>query len=172
MATGLGNKLTGQIGEFLVCAELGRRGLIATPFAGNVPGFDILATDGNYRSVPIQVKANAGNRSWQFIATTFLDIDFDEPTGIQTIKGILRPTKPDLVHVFVWLKNRREESDRFFLLTMEDLAGLINDKHGSYLAKHSGRRPVRPDSYHTAIHLEHLEPWEDNWELIERQLST
>jgi len=35
--SGLTNKLTGQIGEYLVCAKLGKLGLIATPFAGNVP---------------------------------------------------------------------------------------------------------------------------------------
>lgn len=40
MATGRQNKLTGQLAEHLVCAELGRRGLIATPFSGNVPTFD------------------------------------------------------------------------------------------------------------------------------------
>jgi DNA modification methylase len=34
MASGLSNKLIGQVGEFLVCAELGRRGFVATPFAG------------------------------------------------------------------------------------------------------------------------------------------
>ena len=43
MATGSANKLTGQVGEFLVCAELGRRGMFATPFAGNVPEFDVVA---------------------------------------------------------------------------------------------------------------------------------
>jgi len=44
MATGLENKLTGAIGEFLVAAELCRRGLLATPFAGNVPHYDIIAS--------------------------------------------------------------------------------------------------------------------------------
>ena len=43
MATGLSTKLTGQIGEHLVTAELGRLGIIATPFSGNVPDIDILA---------------------------------------------------------------------------------------------------------------------------------
>jgi hypothetical protein len=32
MATGRGNTLTGQLAEHLVCAELARRGLIATTF--------------------------------------------------------------------------------------------------------------------------------------------
>ena len=60
MSTGRNNKLAGQIGEFLVCAELGKRGLIATPFSGNVPAFDILAADDLCNTVPIQVKASRG----------------------------------------------------------------------------------------------------------------
>jgi hypothetical protein len=43
VASGRSSKLTGQVGEFLVCAELGRRGILATPFAGNVPEFDVIA---------------------------------------------------------------------------------------------------------------------------------
>jgi hypothetical protein len=39
MATGRSNQLTGHIGEHLVAAELGRMGLFATPFAGNVPDY-------------------------------------------------------------------------------------------------------------------------------------
>ena len=63
IAKGLSNKLAAQIGEYLVCAELGRRGYIATPFAGNVPTYDVLATDQHCRTVPIQVKATRGT-SW------------------------------------------------------------------------------------------------------------
>jgi len=37
MATGRSNKLVGQTGEYLVAAELSRRGYIATTFTGNVP---------------------------------------------------------------------------------------------------------------------------------------
>jgi len=49
-------KLSGQIGESLCVAELGRRGIIATTFTGNVPDIDVLAYRGGI-SVPIQVKA-------------------------------------------------------------------------------------------------------------------
>jgi len=45
MATGRDMQLTKMIGEYLVCAELCRRELLATTFTGNVPEFDILATD-------------------------------------------------------------------------------------------------------------------------------
>ena len=44
MATGRATKLTGAVGEFVVAAELCRRGLLATPFAGNVPHYDIIAS--------------------------------------------------------------------------------------------------------------------------------
>jgi hypothetical protein len=44
MATGRSTQLTGQIGEHLVAAGLGRMGFVAAPFAGNVPHFIGLRT--------------------------------------------------------------------------------------------------------------------------------
>ena len=73
MATGHANKLTGQIGEFLVCAELGRRGIIATPFSGNVPNFDLLVASLEGGSAAIQVKASRGN-SWSTQANLWLQL--------------------------------------------------------------------------------------------------
>jgi hypothetical protein len=73
MSKGRNNKLAGQIGEYLVCAELGRRNLIATPFSGNVPAFDILAADDLCRTVPIQVKASRGE-SWPSDARNWMQI--------------------------------------------------------------------------------------------------
>ena len=46
MRKGLNTKLAGQVGEFLACAELGKRGLIATSFTGNVPEFDLIKEKG------------------------------------------------------------------------------------------------------------------------------
>ena len=56
MVKNFNTQLSGQIGEHLVTAELGRLGIIAAPFAGNVPDIDVLAY-ANGKSVPIQVKA-------------------------------------------------------------------------------------------------------------------
>ena len=57
----LNTQLSGQIGENIVVAELGRQKIIATSFAGNVPDIDILAY-ANGKSVPLQVKAQkSGN---------------------------------------------------------------------------------------------------------------
>ena len=73
--SGRATRLTGQVGEYLVAAELARRGLIATTFAGNVPHFDILAADEEGRSVSVQVKASNSD-SWQFSLGRFCEIRF------------------------------------------------------------------------------------------------
>jgi hypothetical protein len=73
MVTGRSNYLTKQAGEYLVAAELSRRGYIATTFTGNVPYYDIIAVDDSGGHVVVQVKAIAG-ASWQFKATDFADM--------------------------------------------------------------------------------------------------
>ena len=54
---------TGRAGA----GELNRRGSYASPFSGNVPGIDIVATDENQQSMAyIQVKTKRGpGGSWQ-----------------------------------------------------------------------------------------------------------
>lgn len=56
MATGQATKLTSAVGEFLVAAELCRRGMLATPFAGNVPHYDIIASGQSGGHVALQRK--------------------------------------------------------------------------------------------------------------------
>ncbi len=169
MSTGLGNKLVGQIGEFLVCAELGRRGLVATPFSGNVPLYDVVATNDQAVSVPIQVKTNNGG-DWQFNAGRYLEIDFDPDSGVQTVKGHTQLPLPRLIHVFVWLGHSKEKADRFFVFTATDLQRCIERGHTNFLRKHDGRRPRKPESFHTAVRTQDLEEYEGNWAVVHKQL--
>src|ERR1035437_393498 len=97
---GLKNKLAGQIGEYLVCAELGRRDCIATPFSGNVPTFDVLATDELCRTVPIQVKATRGDK-WPSDARKWMNIECDRDTGVQKCLGPAPILNPELIYVCV-----------------------------------------------------------------------
>ena len=101
MATGHNTQLTRQIGEHLVVAELGRRGLIAAPFAGNVPLFDLLVADKSGHSIPVQVKAINGG-SWQFNIQQFLRVEVDD--GRQNELGNVRLTMPDLICILVLLR--------------------------------------------------------------------
>ena len=91
MATGRDRQLTGAVGEFRVAAELCRRGFLATPFSGNVPHYDIIASGQHGGHAAIQVKAiNRG--SWQFDAKKFVEISFEEtPRGLRQILGELTP---------------------------------------------------------------------------------
>lgn len=160
MKQGYSTQLTRQIGEHLVVAKLGRMGIVATPFAGNVPDYDILASDLSGHSMPIQVKAINGP-SWQFKVTTFLEIEFDGEK--QIVRGKKAVPNPGLVYVFVLL--RPDEQDGFFVLTMADL-------QDRFLAHYKGGvRPRNPKSTHCAIWPKELAKYRDNWKLITRHFK-
>jgi hypothetical protein len=159
MPTGYKTQLTRQIGEHLAVAELGKRGIIATPFAGNVPNFDILAASQSGISLPIQVKAINGP-SWQFSATSFLEIEFHG--NEQVIKGKKKFSNPSLPCVFIHIK---KEGPVFFILKW---SALQNHFYKNYKG---GIRPKNPKSTHCAIWPKELEKYRDNWELITKNFS-
>ncbi len=76
------NQLAGQIGESLVVAELGRRGIVATAFAGNVPDIDLLAYR-NGHTIALQVKS-VRTGSVSFDAKRFMTIEFEGDRQIIT----------------------------------------------------------------------------------------
>ncbi len=167
MATGRSMQLTKQVGEYLVAAELCRRGLIATTFTGNVPHYDIIASNEAGKHLAIQVKAIRSG-SWQLNLSRFVRIRLRGKR--QMVGPLVEQPVHDLVFVFVMLKDYG--ADRFFILDWKDLQRLVVDGHRSYLKKHGGIRPKKPESLHTAVSRSQLDGYEDNWELIERRLGT
>jgi hypothetical protein len=154
-------QLAGQIGEHLVVAELGRRGVVATPFSGNVPDIDVLAY-ANGKSVPIQVKANrAGNISVD--AKRYLDIQFDGEQ--QCIVGKSADIDRSLIFVLVSIGKVAGE-DRFFIYKQGRLQDLIYEKHTAFLRRHGGVRPRNPKSAHCAYSIEDLTEAEGAWSVI------
>ena len=63
----MANNTIGRAGEHYVAAELNRRGAYASPFSGNVPGIDIVATDAKRTRIAyIQVKTKQRlGTNWQ-----------------------------------------------------------------------------------------------------------
>lgn len=61
MPSGRNNKLLGANGDYLVAAELCRRGLTTTTFTGNVPFYDIIASDEFRRHVAVQAACHSCN---------------------------------------------------------------------------------------------------------------
>lgn len=145
MATGRSTQLTRQIGEHLVAAELGRMGIIATPFSGNVPQFDLLASTQSGKAFPVQVKAINGP-SWQFNAASYLDIAIKD--GCQTVRGPRLDIDRTIICVLVLL--RAAGTDTFYTLTVADLQDLLTQQYKG------GVRPKNPESTHCALWPKHL----------------
>jgi hypothetical protein len=160
VSRGRSNKLAGQIGEYLVCAELGRRGLIATPFSGNVPSFDVLATDEACRTVPIQVKASRGT-SWPSDARDWMELELDTETGLQHCRGPVEIRNPDLIYVCVAIAPVGER-DRFFILTRSDLQRVCIAGYTRFMERQGWKRPRNAASYDCRYRLASIEPFEDN----------
>lgn len=170
---GRNNKLAGQIGEYLVCAELGRRELIATPFSGNVPAFDILAADDLCRTVPIQVKASRGD-NWPTDARSWLQLSLDPETGIQRNLGRMQIQNPDLIYACVAIAppdRPKEQRDRFFILTKAQLQVVCIKSYSAWMDRHEWRRPRTQDSYDCRYSISDVQDYEDNWQLIRDRLT-
>jgi Holliday junction resolvase-like predicted endonuclease len=167
MTTGRQNKLVGQTGEYLVAAELSRRGLIATTFTGNVPHYDIVASDEKGRHVSVQVKTIRGH-SWQIgDITQFCNIVFKGKRQIVK-RAKLCPVKR-LICVMVKLGD--DGQDNFYILPWVKLRDKLVKGHKAYLSKHKGIRPKRWDSFHTVISEKKLSPFKDRWDFIEESLQ-
>lgn len=165
MATGRDNQLTKQVGEYLVAAEVCRRGFIATTFTGNVPDYDIIALNASGKHLAIQVKAIKGG-AWQFDSRAFAEIRLE---GKKQVVG--RPVEapyPDLVCVFVRLRGQGD--DEFYILPWTQLQKIAVDGHRRYLESHGGIRPRKHDSFHMAIRPEMLKEHRDRWDVLDKRL--
>ena len=162
MKKGKSNQLTRQVGEHLVTAELGRRGIVATPFAGNVPDFDLVAVGPSGKAVAIQVKAINGG-SWQSNAKTFLKIKFEDP--VLRVTGLAPLSDPKLLCVFVLL-GEGPATDRFFIFHWKVIQKLCKKRWGT-----EQRRTKNPESTHYAVGPSQLDRYEDHWDLVLRATS-
>lgn len=170
IASGRQNKLAGQIGEYLVCAELGKRNLIATPFAGNVPAFDILIADEFCRTLPIQVKASRGTK-FPTNAKEWMNLSYDPQTQCQIFGGPNRIENRDLIYVHVAIAAPDAGKDRFFILTKAQLQEVCIVAHSAWMSTLGWRRPKNPESYDLRYEIRDIAIYEDNWALITERLS-
>ena len=57
--------------------------------------------------------------------------------------------------------------DQYFVLPMRTLQRQLVANHRAWLKKHGGVRPKNPKSTHTALSVEQVERYRDNWVEIE-----
>lgn len=171
MNKGLSNKLAGQIGEYLVCAELGKRGYIATSFTGNVPEFDLIVTNDKLDAIPIQVKTSRGH-SWPSKASLWIKIEIDEVNKKQIDHGNKRISNPDLIYVCVALSEPEKiEKDRYFILEKSKLQVICAENYRNWIVKHDWQRPRNYKSLDNRYEINDLLEYENNWILIEKSLN-
>ena len=165
MKRGAKNQLVGRAGEYLVVAELNRRGITATPLAGNAPDIDILAHAGG-ESIALQVKTNASG-DWHTNVDLFMDIEqAGKKQKILGKKSIRRKS----LHVYVKLGECRDE-DEFYVLTAGNLQDMIYDGYKSYMESIGCVRKRNPESRHSAISRSALLKYRDNWEIVDKALG-
>lgn len=169
MATGLSNKLASQTGEYLACAEFGRRGFIATTFTGNVPEYDLLICDDTLQTIPIQVKTSRGN-TWPSRADLWLHIEIDEATKKQVNRGPKTIEHPDLIYICIALGKTSAE-DRFFICQKSDIQNACISSYTRWMDPKGWVRPVNHESLDNRYGVEDLLQFENNWALVERRLS-
>lgn len=165
MATGFEMQLIQHQGEYIVAAELCSRGYLATTFTGNIPDFDIIAVDKNFRAIPVQVKAIKGG-TWQFNAERFLVIE--KEGGVQRVLGKKKLPNPKLIWIFAYLDETETE---FYLLNEKKVQEIIFRTYKRSIEKKGGRRPRNPMSTHTTIDRKMLKRYRDNWGIIEESLK-
>lgn len=161
--------LTGRIGESRVVSELGRRGISATGFSGNIPVIDVVAYRQGGATCSLQVKAWMQG-SMTMDAKRYLSIRFEG--DLQFVDGLNEEaiaTSANVIFVFVSIGETAAD-DRFFILRHRDVAEKLCRQRTAWLAK-KGNRLGKPRSTLAALNQKGLAPYEDNWGLIEDELN-
>jgi hypothetical protein len=161
MKKGWDIKTTQQAGEYLVCAELCRRGFITSTYTGNVPDFDVVSVNDNKKTKLIQVKTiNKGN--WRLDADDFLKIVINEDET-QAINGLKQLKDEKIPYVFVYLKESGK--DEFYMIEPKELQMILHEKYVNKLKEHA-RRPKNPESTQAAVNREDLKKYQDRWDIL------
>ena len=167
MTTGRNNKLTGQIGEHLVSAMLGTRGYYATPYSGNVPGFDITAVNSEtLKSFPVQVKTSNGGALFRSTITKWAEFRIDKEK-CQILGNLLPLQHPDIIWVVVSIKGNDIATARYFVCTEKEVQKRIYEHYKAYLEKNDFRRPRNYKSTQVMLTERDLLDLENNWKIIE-----
>ncbi|RZQ55596.1 hypothetical protein CWI82_09460 [Pseudidiomarina tainanensis] len=166
MSSGVHNKLIGQIGENLVAAKLGTLGYYASPYAGNVPGFDLTAVDSKtLSSFPVQVKCSTGNTLVHSQIDRWIETHIDS-TGKYSFGNPVSIDHPDMLWIMVNLPKGQIENARYFICRESDIQKLVIERFRAFIQKHNHRRPNGGASKQAILTLKELGIYENNWSAI------
>ena len=161
----------GRAGEHYVAAELNIRGAYASPFSGNVPEIDIVATDKDKeRIVHIQVKTKRSPGNWHmglrhgWAEITLSGCPKNGKCGKDCTPQLCEPIFGKEDHYWVFVSLQKDGGQRYYTVRDDRVRRLVRDKHEAYLAKHGGQRSgSNHDSLHFSFSDKDLRPWLGRW---------
>jgi hypothetical protein len=149
----INTSLVGTTGEYYVCAELGRKGILALLTPKNNPLFDIVAISKDaQRTIAIQVKTKGegNNQGWRF------GKDFDNPKN-----------NPSL---FVVLVNLADGKTEFYIYEYDTLLKRVQNLYKSYLEQPKRNGEKRKDVDFRWLNMSHFtdddKRRKNSWEIL------
>lgn len=140
--------LSGVSGEYFVCAELSRRGYVASLTLRNTRGIDILAANSDAtESVGIQVKTTQGNKPIWMLGKDAENAD----------------QAKNLVFVFVRLNGLAQPA--YYVVPRRSVANYVRKNHERWLSSPKRDGSPRKDT-RMRIFKDLEEVYKDRWELL------
>jgi hypothetical protein len=156
------NRLPKQTGEYLVAAELGRRGIGAATFSENISGCDILALRADASRVLVKVRAKTASHLGWYCGDWPEFVQIAVEAGVERSVG-QRTAQPDCFWAFVAVGEEHSQ-DEFYIISDAQLVDLVRRVGDEWVAAKPGRRlSINP----TVMEARHLSPFQDNWSCIE-----
>jgi hypothetical protein len=151
------------------------RGIVATwtysyTFSHNVPLYDVLATNEECRTVPIQVKATR-DKYWRTDATKWMNIKFLESEQTQQFGGKIELTPLSPVWVCVAVGAASRIDDQFFIMTQDDLQEVLINNYTQELDRLQGKRPKNWQAVDCWWSTEDIASFRDRWQSINDRLE-
>lgn len=148
---------------------LGTLGYYASPYSGNVPGFDVTAVHAEtLRSFPVQVKTSTTGALVQLTIDRWCEHRIDD-RNFQTVGRPLELAHPDMIWILVRLGPSGIEGARFFLCTEAQIQKRIIARFSKFMAKHGNRRPGGGGSTQAILNIADLADYENNWGILNLQ---
>ena len=182
----------GRAGEHYVAAELNKRGAYASPFSGNVPGIDIVATDDQQEGmayIQVKTKRRATDRwraslhhAWHMPKGPIECLCLESCDATRCATAPVKPRSHPHHQNATNLLSLREVQGRpdhyWVFVSMEELqywivpdgvvrGEVIRQRHIEYLRERGGHRPgSKHGSLDTSIFAAWLSPWLGRWSAL------
>ena len=159
----------GNVGMFLVCAELSKRNLIAMPTSRNTKGYDIVVLNPETNAaVGIQVKCT-DRKEFPILSSHWRDYE--------------EKTEEKIVSDFVFVDISDSDKPNYFIVTDKELKALLKSLIKKHVSDYGEEHELswekmlekektekrKPDLW--VIKLNYIEAYENRWETITDRLQ-